>query len=184
MSVPRVVLVLGILLLVAACGGTASQAGSSGTGQTVQPGTSGTASAEPTEPAIGTFVSPTAGAVTVVPSVDAFGHGDGVRAIVSNGRDAPVFLEDLHTGCTVAVLEMKQEATWVAQPDCGSEREASVVEVPAGLAFRFSIDPASIAAEGRSLEPGTYRLSVGWRSSAGPAGVVEQTVHSDTFRID
>src|SRR4051794_37767788 len=176
-----------LLLLLAACGATAGQAGgepgSPGAGQTIRPGTTGAASPEPTEPAVGAYVPATPGAVTVVVRAGTFEGGVPIHAVVVNGRDIPVFVEDLHTGCTVAILEMELPSAWSAQPDCGSERLPRVVEVPPGLGFRFSIDPASIAAEGRALEPGAYRLSVGWRSAAGPAGVVEATAHSETFRI-
>jgi hypothetical protein len=192
MNVRSLVVVMSAVLALAACaasdqGAAAGSTSSSTVQSTVQPSTESPGTAppptEPSSPEIGRFVDVTPGAVTVVPADAARDSRSGIGGFVANGLDHPIFVEDLHTGCTVAVLEMQGGNAWTAQPDCGSERLARVIQVPPGLSLAFTVDPASIEAEGRTLASGTYRFSVAWRSTEGPEGAVDQTSASAAFLL-
>jgi len=125
------------------------------------------------------------GSVSVTPSGTSLDSADVIVAVVANGTAHTVYVEDMHTACSIAVLERQQAGdTWEPLAYCGAERLPLVLAVGAGRGRTVSIDPAILDAAGFALTAGTYRLSVGWRSAAQPAGVVEESVHSAAFQID
>jgi len=185
---------LGILLT--ACGlGSSGAAGNSPHATTpgaVAPGTATPSSPHSGMPTAGTSLgdgklgdpgaATTAGRVTVVPGSALFERGRPVLAVVANGTAESIYVEDLHTGCSIGVLQ-RQENGWVALPDCGAERKAAVLAIGPGHGRTLAIDPASLDALGSPLVRGTYRLAVGWRTAPHPEGVDEQVSFSAPFQV-
>ena len=83
------------------------------------------------------------------------------------------------------VLERRSDAEpggWVALPDCGSERLATVLAIGPGRGRTIRVDPASLAAEGQPLVPGTYRIAV-HSGRTGHAGDLPDVTRSPVFTV-
>ena len=152
---------------------------------TVTPETTlpGSPSRAPTTESLGDPVDATPGKVVLAPLMDVFEVGRAVEATASNGTAEVIYVEDLHTGCSIAVLEHRRDDRWVPLPDCGAERQAAVLAIGPGRGRSIEIEPASVADVGSPLMPGTYRLVVGWRTAPGPEGFTARRSYSSPFQI-
>lgn len=111
-----------------------------------------------------------------------FNPGEPVRAEFSNGTGTTVYVENLRTACSIAVLQ-RLDADWVSLPDCGADRKAAVLAVGPGRGRSIEIPPAGVEPAGSAFPSGTYRVSVAYRTEPGPEGLAEQRVHSEPFNI-
>ncbi len=103
-----------------------------------------------------------------------------IEASITNGRDDTVYTEDLRTSCTIAVLERQDQKQWTPLPDCGAERTASVLAI--GPDRRRTIKITAESLDG-ALTPGTYRLTVQWRTAPAPEGQFGNQTHSQPFEL-
>ena len=127
------------------------------------------------EPAEGT-----PGQVTIVASSTTYTVEQDIEASITNGRDDTVYTEDLRTSCTIAVLERQDQKQWTPLPDCGAERTASVLAI--GPDRRRTIKITAESLDG-ALTPGTYRLTVQWRTAPAPEGQFGNQTHSQPFEL-
>ena len=149
---------------------------------------SGTATPQTTAPPPPTTSPPsqgepaetTPGRVTLTASSTTFNLEEDIEASVANGRDATIYTEDLHTSCTIAVLERQEQKQWTPLPDCGAERAASVLAIGPDRGRTIKITAASLNG---ALTPGTYRLTVQWRTAPAPDGQFENETHSQPFEV-
>lgn len=112
----------------------------------------------------------------------AFGAAEPLVATVANGTRSAIYVEDLRTGCSIAVLERRTSSGWVPLESCGSERQQAVLEIPPQHARTIRIDPAGLAAEGQPMTGGVYRLVVPWGTS-GTAGDTGLRAVSAPFEV-
>jgi hypothetical protein len=91
-----------------------------------------------------------------------------ITAEVGNGTGADIFVDDMHTACSIAALERRVNAAddvWEAFEDCGSERLPRALAIGPGRGRTVRIDLSARSADGHPVPPGTYRLSVAWSTS-------------------
>lgn len=170
-----VVGVLGLLLATGACGDTgAGRAAGQTSPATVDPDAAQSATSNRSPDAgedgpRGRAVATTPGAVTVVAVQGDFLAGGKLTAVVANGTSGDIYVQDLRTACSIAVVERETVAAgqgWQPLPDCGAERLALVLPIAPGHGRTVRIDPQSLSTAGTPLVPGTYRLVVPWRATA------------------
>lgn len=135
-----------------------------------------TATATPSGDDSGEPVETIAAEVAVRPAQAGYRVGEPVVAVVGNGTTATIYVENLHTACTIGVLQRREE-TWVSLPDCDAERKAAVLAIAPGHGRTITMDL------GAALPAGTYRIAVGWRTTPGPDGGEERRSYSDPFQI-
>lgn len=178
---------LGLVVLSGACesGGGSGQPTPETTTGTVTPDSTRarTPSRASTSDALGDPVDTSPGRVLVAPLMDVFELGRAVQATAGNGTAEVIYVEDLHAGCSIAVLEQRRGDRWVALPDCGAERAAAVLAIGPGRGRSIRIEPESLIDSGSPLVSGTYRLVVGWRTAPGPEGFTARRSYSSPFQI-
>lgn len=142
-----------------------------------------TTSAAPTdEESLGKLMATTSGQIVVEAAEAVFDSGQVVSGTVSNGTVETIYVEDLRTGCSIAVLQ-RQETDWVSMPDCGAERMAAVRAIGPGRGRAIVIDPQSVESSGGELDSGTYRLVVAWRTTPDQQGFKDPQSYSAAFEI-
>ncbi|MDP9240607.1 MAG: hypothetical protein M3O55_08230 [Actinomycetota bacterium] len=170
---------LGLLLATGACGATgAGRAAGQTSPATVDPDAAQPRAADPSpyageDGARGRAVATTPGQVTVAGLQGDFLAGGKLTAVVANGTAGDIYVQDLRTACSIAVVERETDATgprWAPLLDCGAERLALVLPIAPGHGRTVRIDPQSLSAAGTPLAPGTYRLVVPWRRAPQAAG--------------
>jgi len=183
---------LGLMTAVSACGATGAggAAGRSSPG-TVDPDAQQSTTADPSpdageDGARGRVVVATPGAVTVIAVHGDFLAGGRISAIVANGTAGDIYVQDLRTACSIAVVERESDAAqhqWQPLPDCGAERLAVVLAIAPGHGRTVRIDPRSLASAGAPLVPGTYRLAVPWRLAPQPGAEADSVARSASFVV-
>jgi hypothetical protein len=170
------VIIIGVVLALTACtaGGTSSEPSPTGTATgRVDPDPS--ASTEPPaaspmngDGSRGEVLPTTAGEVTVTAKPAHVAVDSVITAEVGNGMAEDIYVVDLRTNCSIAVLERRvsgADDSWERYEDCGSERLARTLAIGPGLGRIVRIDPDALSAEGQPVPPGIYRLSVTWSTT-------------------
>jgi hypothetical protein len=108
---------------------------------------------------------------------------------ITNTSAAPIYTEDMKSGCTVIILERWAEQDWQPLLGCGSERSPAVVQLDPGESLQVTLDPFSshftngLPVVGPAFEPGWYRACLRYRLAPGPEAVEPFSATSDLFSV-
>jgi len=179
-------LVLSVLVISACTPGAVMQETTSSGKSEVDPEPPSYAQPQPAPEDLGESAEVIAGQVTVNLSASDFSQGEVIEFTVSNGLDQIIYVEDMKTSCSIAVLEVKEGDSWSPLLNCGMERLPMVLPIGPGMGRMVSIDP--LAAEGAvpgesTLATGTYRVRFSYRMEPEPEGEEPFSVLSEEFKL-
>jgi hypothetical protein len=135
---------------------------------------------------IGEPVEVIPGQVTLSLSRSGFSQEEVIEFTVANGLDQVIYVEDMKTSCSIAILEVQEDNAWTPLFNCGMERMSMTLAIDPGMGRVVSIDPsrADVAVPGKSsLDPGTYRIRFIYRIEPGPEGDEPFSVLSEEFSV-
>lgn len=138
---------------------------------------------------LGTPVQTSPGRVTIRLSARSYARGKVISAVIANGLDRTIYVEDSNSDCSIAVIERQTGATWQPITGCAQRRPPVTVAIGASRGRTVLLEPSSsnfAAVLGPSavpLEEGTYRLTVTFRLSEQPQGEAPLVTHSSPFQI-
>ncbi len=147
----------------------------------------------PDPPATAAPAPPAAGLgepVTVLPGVVTVQAGGGDVALgapltgeVASGLGVTIYLEDMHSDCSILTLERQDGAAWLPLGECAMERAARVLAIGPGRGRAVTIHPGSVHFAATPVTAGTYRLVARYWLTAAPGPDAAEVAVSAPFTV-
>jgi hypothetical protein len=124
--------------------------------------------------------------VTLTLNKQQYATQDPLLVTIHNDLDMTIWARDMHSGCSVIVVERLNQGAWQPLEPCARGRRPQIIPTPAGSTLVQRIDFAQGVAldSGDGWPAGTYRAALTYALSQDAAGgETGTTVYSAEFTI-
>jgi hypothetical protein len=121
--------------------------------------------------------------VTVNPDKNSYGVADAITAVITNGLNQPITVEDMKSYCTIIRLQRQDGGNWEDVGECLMRRRSFMVTIGAGETRRITLLPGQNA--NTQKRTGVYRMLLDYAVAGGANSATDsRQAVSPSFRVN